>query len=101
VDTYDFQKYGMIKGSVDMISPFILEDKENLQSQMANEAGATGNYPVFVKMLSEELKIKNGDVFKVKPGMSVTAEINVGRRRIIEFFLFPVIKYLDEGLNVR
>jgi len=51
--------------------------------------------------MTEALKIKNGDVYKVKPGMTVTAEINVGTRRVIEFFLFPIIRYLDEGLKVR
>jgi hemolysin D len=33
--------------------------------------------------------------------LAVTTEINVGKRRVIEFFLFPIIKYLDEGLKVR
>ena len=33
----------------------------------------------------------------MKPGMTATAEIDVGKRRVIEFFLFPVIRYLDEG----
>lgn len=91
VDTYDFQKYGVLEGEVETVSPFSIEDKEN---------GIDG-YPVHVKMSSEELKTKDGKVYKIKPGMSVTAEINVGKRRVIEFFLFPVIKYLDEGLKVR
>ena len=34
-------------------------------------------------------------------GMSVTAEIKVGKRRVIEFFIYPIIQYLDEGLSVR
>ncbi|OPY81095.1 MAG: hypothetical protein A4E64_00068 [Syntrophorhabdus sp. PtaU1.Bin058] len=25
----------------------------------------------------------------------------VGKRRIIEFFIYPLIKYLDEGIKVR
>jgi hypothetical protein len=29
------------------------------------------------------------------------AEVNFGKRRVIEFFLFPVIRYPDEGLKVR
>ncbi len=28
-------------------------------------------------------------------------EIKTGRRRIIEFFIYPMIKYLDEGSSVR
>ena len=34
-------------------------------------------------------------------GMSVTAELKVGQRRVINFFLYPLIKYLDEGMSVR
>ncbi len=37
----------------------------------------------------------------ITTGMSVTAEIKVGKRRIIEFFIYPLIKYLDEGMSVR
>ncbi len=33
--------------------------------------------------------------------MSVIAEINVRKRMVIEFILFPIISYLDEGLKVR
>ncbi len=73
-----------------------------VKKEKTNESeNETGGYPIKVKMLAETLKTKNGDVFKVKPGMSVTAEVNVGKRRVIEFFLFPIIRYLDEGLKVR
>jgi len=91
VDTFDFQKYGMIDGSVESVNPFSVEEKEN----------SGDGYPVQVTLASEELKTKDGSIHKVRPGMSVSAEIQVGKRRVIEFFLFPIIKYLDEGLKVR
>lgn len=31
----------------------------------------------------------------------VASKIKVGKRRIIEFFIYPLIKYLDEGVSVR
>jgi hemolysin D len=100
VDTYDFQKYGTIEGKLETVNPYSIEGKseENEKNVQENEKGG---YPVRIKMNAETLKTKNGDIFKVKPGMSVTAEINVGKRRVIEFFLFPIIRYLDEGLKVR
>ena len=102
VDTFDFQKYGTIEGKVEAVNPYSMEDKDNKDKEknkdMENESGG---YPVRVKMLAEMLKTKNGDIYKVKPGMTVTAEVNVGKRRVIEFFLFPIIRYLDEGLKVR
>lgn len=100
VDTYDFQKYGTIEGMVEIINPYSMEEKENKETNKAAE-NESGGYPVRVKMTVETLKTKNGDVYKVKPGMSATVEVNVGKRRVIEFFLFPIIRYLDEGLKVR
>lgn len=107
VDTFDFQKYGTIDGLVETISPYSLEEKQNENSLARTAAkiqennAETGGYPVYVHMVSEILQATDGTVHKVKPGMSITAEINVGRRRVIEFFLFPIIRYLDEGLKVR
>jgi hemolysin D len=91
VDTYDFQKYGTLKGEVKTVSPFSIEDKE---------LGIDG-YPVYIKLDSTELKTKDGKIYKIKPGMSVLAEINIGKRRVIELFVSPFIKHIDEGLKVR
>lgn len=106
VDTFDFQKYGTIDGVVEVINPFNLDDKDTAgqekKKDKENDAGsASGGYPVRLKMLVDSLKSKDGKVYRMKPGMAVTSEINVGKRRVIEFFLFPVIRYLDEGLKVR
>lgn len=100
VDTFDFQKYGTIEGKVEGVNPYSMEEKENKEKNKEAE-NESGGYPIRVKMLAETLKTKNGDTYKIKPGMSVTAEVNVGKRRVIEFFLFPIIRYLDEGLKVR
>lgn len=100
VETFDFQKYGTIEGLVETINPYSLEaGKDNNEEK--EKKSEIGGYPVRFKLLAKELKTKNGAVYYLKPGMSVTAEINVGKRRVIEFFLFPIIRYLDEGLKVR
>ncbi len=91
VDAFDFQKYGTINGEVIIVSPYSIEDKE---------IGIDG-YPVYIKMYSTDLKTRDGKIYKIKPGMSVLAEINIGKRRIAELFLSPFIKYIDEGLKVR
>ncbi|MCI6641653.1 MULTISPECIES: hypothetical protein [Campylobacter] len=38
---------------------------------------------------------------QIEPGMSVIVEVKVGKRRVIELFIYPIVKYLDEGLSVR
>ena len=35
------------------------------------------------------------------PGMAVTAEIKTGKRRVIEYFLSPLLQYKDESLRER
>jgi hemolysin D len=101
VETFDFQKYGTIEGAVESINPYSLEENSKEMNKDKEKEAETGGYPVRFKLFADALKIKDGTVYPIKPGMSVTAEINVGKRRVIEFFLFPIIRYLDEGLKVR
>jgi hemolysin D len=103
VDTFDFQRYGTVDGLVEAISPFTLDEKKNGEDAGGRDSQGmeAGSYPVRVKMLSDTVRSRDGSVHRIKPGMSVTAEIDISKRRVIEFFLFPLIRYLDEGLKVR
>ncbi|OPY76710.1 MAG: Hemolysin secretion protein D, chromosomal [Syntrophorhabdus sp. PtaU1.Bin058] len=89
IDTFDFQKYGTLKGSIRNISHNSIEDEK---------LGPV--YEVFVTPIETQLTVE-GKKVAISSGMSVTAEITVSKRRIIEFFIYPLIKYLDEGIKVR
>lgn len=89
IDTFNFQKYGMIEGKVKTVSKNSIEDEK---------LGPV--YEVYIIPLTHTLKVE-GKNENIRTGMSLTAEINVGKRRIIEFFIYPLIKYLDEGMSVR
>jgi len=89
VDTFNFQKYGTVAGRVSHVAKDSIEDKE---------LGLA--YEVYVEPLKTSLMVE-GVSTPITTGMSVTAEIKVGKRRIIEFFIYPLIKYLDEGISVR
>lgn len=89
VETFNFQKYGTIDGRVSHVASDSIEDKEQ---------GLV--YEVYVEPQKTSLMVE-GVSTPITTGMSVTAEIKVGKRRIIEFFIYPLIKYLDEGISVR
>ena len=89
IDTFDFQKYGTLKGFVRNVSQHSVEDEK---------LGPV--YEVFVVPVETQLTVEGRKVM-MSSGMSVTAEITVSKRRIIEFFIYPIIKYLDEGIKVR
>ena len=57
-------------------------------------------YKVLVRTDRSRLRI-NGESRAVQSDMTVQADIVTDRRRVIEFFLSPVVRYLREGLQVR
>jgi len=89
IDTFDFQKYGMIHGIVSHKADDAIEDEK---------LGPV--YEIYIEP-KENFLMVHGEKIDIHSGMSVTAEMKVGKRRVIEFFLYPLIKYLDEGMSVR
>ncbi|MBQ6516947.1 HlyD family efflux transporter periplasmic adaptor subunit [bacterium] len=89
VDTYNFQKYGILDGVVKIVSPNSVYDEH------------MGDiYEVYIEPLNKTLLVE-GKEQSIKYGMSTTNEIKIGKRRIIEFFIYPLIKYMDESIKVR
>lgn len=89
IDSFDFQKYGTLRGRVQQVSRDSIEDKS---------LGFV--YETYIQLEQTKLIVEGAEV-AITTGMSVTAEIKVGKRRVIEFFIYPLIKYLDEGISVR
>ena len=89
IDTFDFQKYGLLKGVVLQVSKDSIEDQK--QGPI---------YEVYIEPVDKSLIVEGKRVF-ISSGMSLSAEIKVGKRRIIEFFVYPLIKYWQEGISVR
>lgn len=89
VDTFDFQKYGMINGIVKKIA------KDSIEDQRLGPI-----YDVYVTPLNKTLMVE-GKETPISTGMSLTAEIKVNKRRIIEFFIYPMIKYWNQAIQIR
>ena len=89
VDTYNFQKYGILDGVVTVVSPNSVKD-EHLGDI----------YEVYIDPKNTTLMVE-GKEQSIKYGMTTTNEIKIGKRRIIEFFIYPLIKYMDESIKVR
>ena len=43
----------------------------------------------------------NGHQVPLQAGMAVTAEINTGQRRVIEYLLSPILEHVSESLRER
>lgn len=114
VDTFPFQKYGSLKGTLTWISADA-EDKNVASSDtdtrsgsptsdsskaQANPNGAGYVYKVHIRPDTASFVV-NGQSTPIRAGMTVQADVVTDHRRVIEFFLSPVTKYLNEGLKVR
>lgn len=89
IDAFNFQRYGLIDGNVTKIAPNAIEDQK---------LGLV--YEVFIEPKQKFLRVEGEDRY-ILPGMSATVEMKVGNRRIIELFIYPLIKYFNEGISVR
>ncbi len=89
IDTYEFQKYGILNGKVKTVAKTSIEHEK---------LGPV--YEIWVTPLNTNLLVE-GKEKSIYPGLSLTAEIKVKKRRIIEFFIYPLIKYWNEGITVR
>jgi len=89
IDTFSFQKYGLLHGNIIEISKDAIEDEK---------LGLI--YEIKIKPKSLDIKVE-GEIKRLEIGMSVIAEVKTGKRRVIELFIYPIIKYMDEGLSVR
>jgi len=87
VDTYNYQKYGVLEGEVGVIS-----------SNSRNEERLGQVYEVYIEPLETDLEVE-GKRESLQIGMTTTNEILIGKRRIIEFFIYPLIKPLEESVK--
>jgi HlyD family secretion protein len=90
LEALPFQKYGTVDGRVSTISEDVLD--EELSGRKVSF------YRIRLALDASRLKEVPAD-FRLIPGMAVTAEIKVGTRSLISYFLYPIIRTLDTGLR--
>ena len=83
---YPFQKHGTLTGVVRNIS------EDTLDRQVG---GMTAKYYRARLAVRGKLRLVRDD-FRLIPGMETQCEIKCGRRRVIEYVLYPLIKAMDE-----
>lgn len=89
VAAFPFTRYGTVHGKVISVSADAIEDqKQQLR------------YKVYIR-LDKTSMIINGSPIALTPGMMITAEIKTGKRKLIDYFLSPLIQNTTEALHER
>lgn len=89
VETFQYTKYGTIHAKVTSVSHDAINDEKR---------GLI--YSTRVKMAKSTILVDGTEV-NLSPGMAVSTEIKTGKRRVIEYFLSPLIQYASESLRER
>lgn len=94
-EAFPFQKFGTVEATIRTIS------RDAFEPDPAEHPGR-GQAPVFKARLNLSQtgwRDADGQPIHFLPGMSVTAEIKVGRRSVISYFIHPLIRGLDESIR--
>jgi hemolysin D len=111
LDTFNYQKYGTLPGTLIHVSPdsrnpdnqpIAAEPADSLNDpqKKEKEAMAQPYYTVYIRPEKKSLMVDGKDT-PISVGMTVTGEVIVGRRRIIEFFIYPIIKSFQDSVKLR
>lgn len=101
---YPFQKYGMLTGKVTRISADATESNPPPASSSGNNSSApiaVATYKARVKLDQQVLSDPQGKALVITPGMQVVAEINQGKRTVLEYLLSPIQRASSESLRER
>ncbi len=89
VETFPFTKYGTINAKVVNVSTDAVSDEKQ---------GLI--FPAKVALERATIRVENKAV-NLSPGMAVTVEVKTAKRRVIDYFLSPLLQYKDESLRER
>ncbi len=89
VETFPFTRYGTIAARVTHVSNDAVNDEKR---------GLV--FPARVNLARATIQVENKRV-NLSPGMAVTVEVKTAQRRVIEYFLSPLLQYSDESLRER
>ncbi len=89
VETFPFTKYGIIKARVVSVS-----------DDAANDEQRGLIFPARVALAQATIRVEKKTV-ALSPGMAVTVEVKTAKRRVIEYFLSPLLQYQNESLRER
>ncbi|MBF0626856.1 MAG: HlyD family type I secretion periplasmic adaptor subunit [Magnetococcales bacterium] len=96
LDAFPFQKHGTLEATLRTVSEDAFVRQQPAAAAKGNDAYYQGRLEVDVEKTPLRAVPKD---FRLLPGMTLVAEIVVGKRTILSYFLYPLIRVLDEGLR--
>ena len=105
IEAFAFTRYGVIEGKVigltrDAVDPSPDPGRDGTSADPTQSAHREPGYIARISLSRDWMMTEAGKV-PLGPGMIATAEIQTGRRRIIDFLLSPLARGFSDGLHER
>jgi hemolysin D len=110
IDTFDFTRYGLLRGKVTSLSrDAIIKDEPQSKEDGRIVSGSGGGsepkgqelvYAARISLDRTEMQIDE-NMIRLSPGMAATVEIKTGSRSVISYLLSPLFRYRQESLRER
>jgi hemolysin D len=113
IEAFNYTRYGLLHGVVRTVSRDALRserdapnpdaDQDALKSKAPNQQNAPPSdtaYVARVTVAETAVDTEQGPM-PLEPGMTVTAEIKTGDRRLIDYILSPFVRYAHDALRER
>lgn len=103
IDAFEYTKYGTIPARVTHVSRDAVPNERAGEAAPSTAEGSkkgTLQYVVKIALDAPTLFVDGKDM-PITPGMSVSAEIKTGDRRVIEYVLSPLVQHAHESLHER
>ena len=102
VEAFSFTKYGLIPGRVAALSGDAVQQQGGKeQDKEGPKAGDGGSVYVARIALDRDSLDVDGKPTRLQPGMTVSAEIKTGNRRIADYLLSPLSRSTQEAMHER
>lgn len=92
LDAYPFQKHGTLPARLRTIS------EDAFRRDSASGTGADAYYVSRIRLEGTHLKLMPKQA-RLLPGMTLTAEVVVGKRSVISYIMWPLVKALGESIR--
>jgi hemolysin D len=101
-DTFPYTQYGLAYGTVRTISAdsFSAQDEARTQSGSVPMSQNSGELFYRARVAIDRVAMRNTpEGFKIMPGMSVTADVKVGKRTVLRYLMSRVMPVVSEGMR--
>lgn len=103
LESLPFQRHGTLDGTLKIVSQDVVQQGADAKTQQAGGTAASGrgnpvSYRAVITIDANKLRDLPAD-FKLMAGMGVRAEIKIGERRLIDYFLYPLLQAGKESFR--